>query len=78
MIIDIDKNVLSYLYEKTTQLEALEESGFNNYKSYKTGIERYKKNLLKQMNKYNAKKELPSFKELGEMEVEFLYGRTHH
>lgn len=79
MMIPVDKDILIYLYEQTSRMEALGRTKkLRKYEEkHKTAINHYKDNLLKDIAPEKVGKGV-SFKDLAEMEVNFLYGRKHH
>lgn len=79
MMISVDKDILIYLYQQTSHMEALERTKkLRKYEErHKTAINHYKDNLLKDIAPEKVGKGV-SFKDLAEMEVDFLYGRKHY
>lgn len=78
MMIPVDRNILIYLYQQTSHMEALEKTKkLRKYEErHREAINHYKDNLLKDIAPEKAEKGI-SFKDLAEMEVDFLYGRKH-
>ena len=79
MMIPVDKDILIYLYQQTSHMEALEKTKkLRKYEEkHKVAINHYKDNLLKDIAPKKVGKGV-SFKDLAEMEVDFLYGRKRY
>lgn len=79
MKISVDRDILIYLYKQASHMEALEKTKkLRKYEEkHKIAINHYKDNLLKDIAPKKIGKNV-SFKDLAEMEVDFLYGRKHH